>query len=208
MLRQTLPVQLQPMAVINWIKPPPHVFKSNDGGSSIGNPGPTGIGGIIRAFSGLAQFGFARHIVHVETDSPLQQILLGQHAVPWRIDQTTRRIHVFMQQGHFVINHIFCEANSVADSLAELASSKFILESTFTSSSVTQKIVGVLHCDMFGTASVRLPAPLSLDHSPRHPQTPSLLPASVRGGDHILRQHFPGVHHHITNLLTTYLHSQ
>ena len=45
-------IKLRPVTVVYWVKPSCDRFKLNIDGSSLGNPGSLGAGGVIRDFKG------------------------------------------------------------------------------------------------------------------------------------------------------------
>nr|XP_027064499.1 uncharacterized protein LOC113690699 [Coffea arabica] len=131
---------------VKWL-PPPEGYKLNTDGCSLGNPGRSGGGGLLRDCHGGFLFGFSCYFgittslhaelralvygvrqcvargytqLHLEVDSlTLVQILSGGHACPWRLQVEVDEI-LRLQSLVRSITHCWREANQPADRLAKL----------------------------------------------------------------------------------------
>lgn len=134
---------------ITWKLPQSTSFKLNIDGSSLGNPGPSGAGVVLRNcwgeviaaeyhFIGIATnvyaetkallFGLQLCIrlgyagVHVESDSAiLLQYLDNPQSWPWRLFHELSEINRLIASHTFHFSHVYREGNTVADALAKHA---------------------------------------------------------------------------------------
>jgi ribonuclease HI len=77
----------------------------------------------LALFSGLQAAILASHKrIHIEGDSKLLiDCIKGNYATPWRAKTIVENIITLLQKFDFVkINHVYREANSVADALVTL----------------------------------------------------------------------------------------
>ena len=139
---------------ITWVMPPSGCVKLNIDGSSLGNPGPSGAGGVLRDSDGTILSGFSTflgsmtnmeaealallegmrvsagfHWLHVEMDSQvLVRMVTGNGSVPWKLWSTISRIKTIALGRQVTFTHTYREANAVADALANLASSTHVCQ--------------------------------------------------------------------------------
>ena len=66
-------VTKSPRSVISWMPPPAGTWKFNVDGSSLGKPGPAGVGGVIRDSQGMIKLVFSKNIGMA--DSNLAELL-------------------------------------------------------------------------------------------------------------------------------------
>ena len=134
---------------VAWTKPPIGCVKLNIYGSSLGNPGHAGAGGVLHDSDGNILVGFSLflgsrtnmeaeamvlleglqlsnsfHSLQVEMDSQvLLNMVTGNGRVPWRLWHTISHIQSLVLDRQVNFTHVHREANTVADGLACLASS-------------------------------------------------------------------------------------
>ncbi|XP_027155749.1 uncharacterized protein LOC113756179 [Coffea eugenioides] len=103
---------------VTWVMPPSGCVKLNIDGSSLGNPGPSGTGGVLRDSDGTILSDFSSflglmtnmeaealallegmrisagfHCLHVEMDSQvLMRMVTGNGSIPWKLWSTISRI--------------------------------------------------------------------------------------------------------------------
>ena len=131
---------------VKWVSPQGG-YKLNSNGCSLGNPGLSGGGGLVRDCLGNFVFGYSEHFgtmtslhaelrallvgvryciareyleLHLEADSlTLIRIVQGVSACPWQLQRELDELLMFKQ--HFqMISHCYREANAPADRLANL----------------------------------------------------------------------------------------
>lgn len=166
---------------IRWYMP--HVgWKWNIDGSSLGNPGHSGGGMVLRDPTGAVVFAdsiyfghgtslfaesmallyglrrcndFGFSSVQVETDSQLLVFFLVSHSPwPWQLHSILFEAQCLLSSFPYPLVHIFREANSVADSLARLASSS-CASRRFTSASLPRSTRGLVMLDQLGCPYIR-----------------------------------------------------
>ncbi|XP_071902720.1 uncharacterized protein [Coffea arabica] len=137
-----------------WSSPQYLYSKLNVDGSSLGNPGHSGGGGLVRDYHGQviaafsAYYGFCTNmevesralleglllcvslglvkvIVHMDSEQ-LLKIVQRTISAPWKLDSLVRQIHEVLSRGEFVLEHSYRETNAVADELAKQASTTHI----------------------------------------------------------------------------------
>ncbi|XP_035545131.1 receptor-like protein 7 [Juglans regia] len=133
--------------VVKWHQPPQGWVKLNTDGSSFGNPGTSGVGGVIRdedgrlllAYSvplGLGTNNFAEfssllegvrrchalgfYRVQIETDSQLVVNWIVKNKCPiWYLEDFWEDLQEHLNSLEYTVTHIFREGNVVADFLAK-----------------------------------------------------------------------------------------
>ncbi|XP_071933890.1 uncharacterized protein [Coffea arabica] len=136
-----------PDGVVRWEMPSTGICKLNTDGCSLGNPGISGGGGVLRDSSGSLIFGFSIPLgelislqtetrsllygvqqclsrgfsrVQVEVDSLLLvNILRGKSRCPWRVRSKIESIQTVLRMG-WSVEHCYREANQVADALSKV----------------------------------------------------------------------------------------
>ncbi|KAL3520627.1 hypothetical protein ACH5RR_018776 [Cinchona calisaya] len=94
--------------------------------------------------------------VHVEIDFEiLYRMVLLNVATPWTMDHLLKKIQDLLCQGEYTVHHIFRVANSVADSLSKLGSSRTLLDLYFDPITIPGQILGHLHWDCLELPSIR-----------------------------------------------------
>lgn len=136
--------------LVKWCCPIQH-FKLNTDGCSLGNPGNSGGGGILRDSHGEFQMAFAVgfgvmhsfqaelkvllfgvrlvvergfHRLHLELDSlTLIRMLSGEMECPWKLARELDELKEF--KGYFCsVTHCYREGNMVADALAKVGAAE------------------------------------------------------------------------------------
>ncbi|XP_042494308.1 uncharacterized protein LOC122073748 [Macadamia integrifolia] len=148
-----------PPLEVHWCKPHLNWFKINVDGSSLGNPGRVGAGGIARNKKGQICKSFSIYLgikkifeaefeavleglimakrygareVWVESDSAGVVSAVQKNQVLWFVLQRWRAILPYLNSISWKISHCFREANVVADYLARKASKSGITETSVT----------------------------------------------------------------------------
>ncbi|XP_077214115.1 uncharacterized protein LOC143848958 [Tasmannia lanceolata] len=142
--------------VQRWEAPPIDMFKINFDGSSIGNPGPGGVGGlcrdacgeVVRAFSGpfgvcdaseaevMAVYHGIKRLERDSMDSTIVEgdslnvirWLKGLVLPPWRFSSIFEEIDDLIAGTSIVFNHFWRSANGEADSLVRSGVRRLELE--------------------------------------------------------------------------------
>lgn len=179
-LRLTSLKRMAPRWVL-WESPPEGFVKLNVDGSSLGNPGPSGAGGVFRDSGGNVLRGFSYflgsrtnmeaeasallegmllstgyHSLQVEMDSQvLMAMVNGKGRVPWKLWKTISCIQALALGRQVTFSHVYREANGVADALANLASSTGVGHS-FGASTLPDYIQGLARLDKMRLPYVRL----------------------------------------------------
>ncbi|XP_042964656.1 uncharacterized protein LOC122298876 [Carya illinoinensis] len=138
--------------LVKWMKPSPGWFKLNVDGSSLGNPGHMGAGGVIRDAKGNLIWAFAKELgyglnneaelsalyygllfckdldigrVEIELDSLLvvHWLQKGRCGI-WYLEDYWEKIQVMVETLEVKIQHVYREGNAGADFLARLASNQ------------------------------------------------------------------------------------
>ena len=168
--------------VLRWLKPAPGRLKLNLDGSSLGNPGPVGGGGVLRDSSGNFIFGFSKffgscsnneaelravvegisickHLgydgIDIECDSNIVVSWIRSRICNlWYLWDFWDQLIDLLEGFDFSIHHFYREGNKVADALARYGASG--RNNVFSSSSQLPGVIkGFLHLDKLGTAYVR-----------------------------------------------------
>nr|XP_027060692.1 uncharacterized protein LOC113687227 [Coffea arabica] len=165
---------------ILWESPPEGFVKLNVDGSSLGNPGSSGAGGVFRDSGGNVLRGFSYFLglrtnmeaeasallegmllstdfqsLQVEMDSQvLMAMVNGNGRVPWKLWRTISRIQALALGRRITFSHVYREANGVADALANLASSTGIGQS-FGAFALPDYIQGLARLDKMRIPYVR-----------------------------------------------------
>ena len=166
--------------VLRWLKPGLGRLKLNLDGSSLGNPGPAGGGGVLRDSSGNFIFGFSKFFGSCSNnEAELRAVVEGitickqlghvgidiecdsDVVVSWIRSRRCRYLWDFWDQltdllegFDFSIHHLYREGNKVADALARYGASG--RNNVFSSSSQLPGVIkGLLQLDKLGTAYIR-----------------------------------------------------
>ena len=176
----------RPPRLIRWINPPKGRLKLNVDGAFKRSNNAAGGGGILRDTKGDIIFAFAAssYLVHssleaeglalrdglsiccemgistviVESDSlVLVQIMKGSCPCPWRMTYIMHEVASQARQLGFTINHIYREANQVADCLAGIGCSMGSTTTIWTSwAELPTAAKGPYRLDKIGYPSLRL----------------------------------------------------
>lgn len=138
----------KPRILVRWISPPNAWLKFNCDGASRGNPGSSGGGGICRTSNGTFHIAFHEYFgmcssmvaetravlsalqlldfsvvfLWLELDSQtLVNLLLDIVSCPWQIHYYVRTIKELLSKHTYRITHVFREANTTSDLLANVA---------------------------------------------------------------------------------------
>ncbi|XP_042518589.1 ABC transporter C family member 3-like [Macadamia integrifolia] len=130
---------------VYWCKPPINWIKLNFDGSSLGNPGHAGAGGIFRDHLGKVICSYKKYMgvtgvleaeveglmeglmrakdmdiqhLWIESDSRAVVVLIQQRKIPWFALQRWIYLQPYMRRISWKISHNYREGNSVADFLA------------------------------------------------------------------------------------------
>jgi ribonuclease HI len=167
-------VKKRKVQLISWKKPAGQQLKLNVDGSSIGNPGSAGGGGILRDSKGRCWAGFSRHYgnctnmaaetralldglrmcrdlgirdIIVETDSNIVvQWLHKDTCSLWWLWEFWEEILELTRLLNAQVQHVFREANMAADLLAKNGSSGVSFDLSF-GDKVPALLKGILHTD-------------------------------------------------------------
>lgn len=143
---------------LSWIPPPRHYFKLNTDGSSLGNPGKEGIGGVIRNANGDWVLGFAQSFLHATNNWSFLalwkglQLALQHNLTPIIINIDPEDIIIMLKSKNALFNsfihecrlmlqrlgrppvqHSYREQNKVVDALAKEGLQNFCIPSPFCS---------------------------------------------------------------------------
>ncbi|KAL0411866.1 UNVERIFIED_CONTAM: hypothetical protein Slati_3776300 [Sesamum latifolium] len=168
--------------VVRWATPSPAWFKLNSNGSSLGNSGPAGAGGIIRDAEGQVRLayqvdlctttsviaeltavwrGLELAMVHglapimVEVDATtVIQLLQSRASGRWEVQHLIMRIVQIQQVLGSDIRHIFREANGAADHLVKEAASLQITR-VLHPRDITGALRGIIRLDRLGIPHLR-----------------------------------------------------
>ncbi|CDP11300.1 unnamed protein product [Coffea canephora] len=180
LLRLTPRERMLPRLVV-WEKPPDGCVKLNVDGSSLGNPGSSGAGEVLRDSGGSVLRGFSSFLgsrtnmeaealallegMLLSTDFPFlqvemdSQVLLamvnGNGRIPWTLWKTISRIQTLARGRQVTFTHVYREANGVADALANLANSTGVCQN-FGASTLPDHIQGLARLDRMRVPYVRL----------------------------------------------------
>ena len=170
------------LRIIRWMVPPMGYVKLNVDGSSLGNPGDAGGGGLIRDSEGRLLYGFSTFYgwqtnmsaeamalleglqlckshgfphVEIEIDSlTLLKVVRREMKCPWRIWGVVCHIRHLLEDFTSVLHHCYRELNAVADSLAKLASTSRA-SSSYCATSFPRDIRGLLQLDRVSYPYIR-----------------------------------------------------
>ena len=170
-------------SLVHWVLPTQGAFKLNTDGCSLGNPGVSGGGGVLRDSSGVAVFGFSTPFgeltciqaeirsllvgvqqcllrgflrIQVEVDSlVLVNILLKKSRCPWIIQPEIAALEA-TQGVEWSVGHCYREANQAADALAKVGarSEDFVLYSS--QKDLPRLARGALGLDRSQTPAIRV----------------------------------------------------
>lgn len=178
-----LQVKIRRPLLVHRRLPPVGKMKFNIDGSSLGNPGPAGSGGILRDDGGGFVFCFSLHLgeetnmfdkvialkqsllyclqlgfndIVCESDSAKLVHWFGLHiaSLPWTILELWDDIIAFGQSLSFALQHAYRERNSIADQL-EKAHTKGLSEVFLLSSLLPRLAWGELKLDLNGLSKFR-----------------------------------------------------
>ncbi|XVE61157.1 hypothetical protein DITRI_Ditri06bG0017300 [Diplodiscus trichospermus] len=119
-LRKVLPSR----RALSWTKPHVGTMKFNVDGSTMGKPGPAGIGGVLRDHLANAKIIFFKSVGIADSNLAELLAILGWITnptfAPWRIRNFISHIETLKQQvPNWSILHILRESNEVADWLGK-----------------------------------------------------------------------------------------
>ncbi|XP_042959541.1 uncharacterized protein LOC122294687 [Carya illinoinensis] len=142
----TVIVKKKQVKIIKWRRPNAGRLKLNVDGSSLGNPGLAGGGGILRDSGGKIVYGFSKHFGNASSvEAELRALLEGvklcqnlgytaidiecdsiilvnwtrkQKCTAWYLWDYWEELQAVLQHFDFTISHSYREGNQVADSLA------------------------------------------------------------------------------------------
>ncbi|XWS08050.1 hypothetical protein CRYUN_Cryun41cG0044500 [Craigia yunnanensis] len=101
---------------ICWKFPKHEYMKFNVDGSSKGMPGPTGVGGVLRDYSGEVKAIFSKAIELADSNITKLLAVFNPHGTPWAMKKYMAHIKVY--KAHLLgweIYHIPTEGNDIAD---------------------------------------------------------------------------------------------
>ncbi|KAL2228803.1 UNVERIFIED_CONTAM: hypothetical protein Sindi_1860000 [Sesamum indicum] len=150
--------------VVRWSTPTPAWFKLNSDGSSLGNPGPAAVVGVIRDEIGqltavwrgleLARAHSLAPIV-IEVDATVVlQLLQSRVSGMWEVQHLIMRILQLQQELGSNVRHVFREANGEADYLAKDAASRQLTRVMYQED-ITGVLRGIIRLDKLGTPYLR-----------------------------------------------------
>ncbi|KAF5465389.1 hypothetical protein F2P56_015402 [Juglans regia] len=168
--------------LVEWKKPRVGWVKLNTDGCSLGNPGRSGIGGVIRDDQGNLRLAYAQQIpegtnnnaelisllhglrncremglqlVEVEMDSNiLVNRLRKRNCGIWYLEDFWEEIMQLLSSTRYTVNHIYREGNGLADSLAKLGAAGS-LSCWRNSVELPTQVKGIYRVDKAGLPALR-----------------------------------------------------
>lgn len=168
--------------IVRLSMPSPGRFKLNVNGSSIGNPGKSGGGGVLRDDIGKLVFAFSKYFgycsnnvvelrvvlerlslckqlgfskIDIECDSlVVANWIVDKKCIVWYLWDFWDKLVVLLEEFDFSINHCFREANSVANLLAKYGAQR--VNKVFRNVGLLDiEIRGLYRLDKSGMAYIR-----------------------------------------------------
>ncbi|KAG2666238.1 hypothetical protein I3760_15G047900 [Carya illinoinensis] len=185
--RLDIPVPHSPpekVTMVKWIKPQQGWVKLNTDGSSLGNPGQSGAGGVIRDTSGhlciaysmdlgqgsnnyaelkgllegvrrCCRYGFLQ--VYIEVDSQLLVNWVTKGACNiWYLEDFWDELRVCLACLDYRLTHVFREGNAVADFLAKQGAGGLTRDWFDEKEDLPSQLRGLLRMDRIGLPYLRL----------------------------------------------------
>ncbi|KAL0416831.1 UNVERIFIED_CONTAM: hypothetical protein Slati_3515000 [Sesamum latifolium] len=168
--------------VVRWDTPSLAWFKLNSNGSSLGNPGPAGAGGIIRDAKGQVRLAYqvalgattsviaeltavwhglelaiANGLVSLEVEVDAMtviQLLRSRAFGRWEVHHLIMRIAQIQHVLGLVVRHTFREANRAADHLAKEAAS-LQMTRVLHPGDISGALRGIIRLDRLGIPHLR-----------------------------------------------------
>ncbi|XP_042964017.1 uncharacterized protein LOC122298309 [Carya illinoinensis] len=174
--------KLRQPRVIRWKRPPQDWMKLNSDGSSLGNPGPAGAGGVIRDSLGRIhsaysvflghgsnnyaelrsllegvrrchQFGFRRVEIEIDSQMIVRWCTKGQCTI-WYLEDFWEELRGLLGCMEYRLNHVFREGNAVADFLAKMGAGGLTMDWSFNDT-LPEQLRGLLRLDRIGLPYLR-----------------------------------------------------
>ncbi|XP_027155463.1 uncharacterized protein LOC113782309 [Coffea eugenioides] len=133
---------------LSWSLPPFPYVKLNVDGSSLGNPGLTGVGGILRNHTGRVLKAFSTFYGFcTNTEIEAMALLEGLRLVPWRIDTIIRQVRQEISKADVILEHCYRELNSAADALTKGAAARKC-STTYDATTLPPPVKGISTLDI------------------------------------------------------------
>ncbi|XP_042952286.1 uncharacterized protein LOC122289378 [Carya illinoinensis] len=134
------------VSLVKWLPPCSNWVKLNIDGSSLGNPGPAGAGGVIRDASGHMCAAFSVSLGQDSNNYAELKSLLEDY---WD------ELQVCLDRLEYSMSHVFREGNAVADYFAKEGSRGSSME-WFEDRSLPNQLRGLLRMDRAGIPYLRI----------------------------------------------------
>ncbi|XP_035541522.1 uncharacterized protein LOC118344586 [Juglans regia] len=178
-----LPQKPKQVRVVRWFRPSQGWMKLNSDGSSLGNPGPAGAGGVIRdSFGNLQaaysvflgqgsnnfaelrsllegvrrcyQLGFRRVDIEVDSQLIVSWVTKGTCNI-WYLEDFWEELQGLLGCLEYRLTHVFREGNAVADYLAKRGAEGLNCDWSFNDALPSQ-LRGLLRLDKIGIPYLRI----------------------------------------------------
>ncbi|KAH9684879.1 hypothetical protein KPL70_013711 [Citrus sinensis] len=165
----------RPPRLVSWIKPPPGVVKLSVDDCSMGNPGMTATSGVLRDHQGVVLAAFGSFLGHqsilfaelmallegldlatqlgfsnleVESDSAtVVSWAISSRFVRWDFAYLLGRVQALASSPSIIISHVFREATSAANFMANWACTHKTCQRFFNPGDLPAGLSGILHLD-------------------------------------------------------------